>query len=462
MESDKHPVYRFCIVPAPLDFQIMDYKSKWAGEQIRDEFPETTGPLSYLVDSTLSLLFKSLRANISLNVENEFGTQKKDGTMTGCYRKIRDNESDFSIALHNFPTIDYDKVDPYQILMQDSVKIMSAYHSQTKPEVSLNDFILTWINSFDDQTWFAVLVMVSVLFGIWMIRRVLFPDNEDVFLRKGIAETLWDTLLLLISQDSTNYDKFMDRLLSILLTLLFCLLSSIYFSFMSTGLVSVVKPAVINSYEDIMNRPNMIPVFFSMSDTQEFEDAYEDHNYSIQAKFWAKYKDKVEIAGCNTRPAERIQMEKGINLNRVHIMNGAFIDEVRKFMCRLKIGYQVHENIYTWISRDSAARMQMKGFILRNGMKQTRDLKAFRRKVRSAFETGIFYIVINALVKNGLEFKFPHSQVERCLSDEVVYANASLDTVVLQNYDLLFSFLVYMLPAEIIVLLIELVCKQYH
>ena len=50
---------------------------------------------------------------------------------------------------------------------------------------------------------------------------------------------------------------------------------------MSTDLVSVTKPTVINSYQDIMNRPNMTLLFGAiMTDTQEFEDAYEDDDDS--------------------------------------------------------------------------------------------------------------------------------------------------------------------------------------
>ena len=104
---------------------------------------------------------------------------------------------------------------------------------------------------------------------------------------------------------------------------------------------------------------------------------------------------------------------------------------------------------------------------MRNGMKLTRQLKTFRRKVRYAFESAIFHDVIAQLVNEGLkssdQFTFPegpHSQVQKCLSDQIVYADASVDTIVMQNYYLLFAVAVVMLPASIIVLLIELYFKQ--
>ena len=445
MNSDEPPVYRICLTTVPTLFEISDYESAWAEGQIRDELPEFKGSVSYLCDTTLSTVFKSLKTNISMIKETEMGMKKKDGTLTGCYRSIRDNESDVAVAIVDFPTIDYDKVDPFQILVEDSVKILSGYESKTEADVSFNDFILTSTKSFDSQTWFAVLVMVAAFFGLWMTKRTLFPDNNHMSLRRRIAEALWDTLLLFISQESTDYDKFLDRLLSILMTLSFFFLTNIYFGLMSTDLVTVTKPSVINSYED-MNRPNMTPVFAKvLSDTQEFEDAYGDDDGSIQAKFWAKYKDKVEMADSNSAPGKMIGMlHEGANMNRVLLINGVSIDTIRRGVCKVKKGYQLHENVYTWTSRDPRARMQKKGYIMRNGIKQTGHLKAFRRKIRNAFETGIFQGLIGAIIRDGLQstdqFPFPsgpHSKVEKCLSDQVVYADAFVDTVVLQNFQFL-------------------------
>lgn len=160
-------------------------------------------------------------------------------------------------------------------------------------------------------------------------------------------------------------------------------------------------------------------------------------------------------------------IEQALESKKVLILNGIATDGARRVICRLKIGYQMHENVYSWISKDPDARMHKKGWIMRNGMKQTRQLKAFRRKVKSLFETGIFHGVIEALTRDGLQsteqLPFPegsHSQVERCVSDQVVYAHASVDTVVMQNYYLLFALAVVMLPASIIVLLIEVYCHR--
>ena len=105
-------------------------------------------------------------------------------------------------------------------------------------------------------------------------------------------------------------------------------------------------------------------------------------------------------------------------------MNGAFIDVVRRAICKLKIGYQVQENVYTWISRDPSARMHKKAFIMRNGMKETPQFKVFQRKIKSIFETGLLYSFMDTVARDGLkssdQLSFPegpYSKVERCLSD---------------------------------------------
>ena len=182
--------------------------------------------------------------------------------------------------------------------------------------------------------------MASAFFGLWMTKIVLFPDRNLVSLRRRIASALWDTLFLFISQESTDYHTFLDRLLSIFMTLSFFLLTNIYFGLMSTDLVTVKKPSVINSYQDIMNRSNMTPVFAVVtSDHQEFEDAYVDNEDSIEAKFWAKYKDKLEMVDTSSDLANMMDiMQRGLDLKRILTMNGVGIDIFRRMICRLKIG----------------------------------------------------------------------------------------------------------------------------
>ena len=471
MESDGRFVYRICAIIVPFTFEVADYESKWASGQIHEEFPQIEGPLSYFINTWIPYFSKSLRANFSLEVEKEVGTKKKDGTLTGCYRSIRDNKSDISIVPIDYPTIDYDKVDPFQILMESPLKILSAYHSEPKPDVSFNDFILTSIKSFDRHTWFAVLSMVLAFAGLWIVTRTLFPGNENVSMRKAIFEFLWDTLLLFISQESKDFYNFMDRLLSILMTISFFLLTNIYFGLMSTDLVSVTKPSVINSYQDIMNRPNTTPVFIAQtSDNQEFEDAYFDDDGSIQAKFWAKYKDKVLIAHPHADPEKmNFMIQEAVDLKRVLIMTGLATDGMQRTMCKFKIGYRLFPNVYTWVSRDSDARMRKKGLIMRNGMKQTPELKTLRRKIRRSFETGIIHGTLSLANSNGLESigelaspSAPHSQVQKCLSNQVVYADASVDTVVLKNFQVLLDLSIVMILASIVILLIELYCHRNH
>ena len=89
----------------------------------------------------------------------------------------------------------------------------------------------------------------------------------------------------------------------------FSLLTNIYFGLMSTDLVTVAKPTVIDSYQDLMNRPNTTPTFAAiMPDNQEFEDAYEDNKDSIQAKFWTKYKGNVVMAHPASDPTKIIDI----------------------------------------------------------------------------------------------------------------------------------------------------------
>ena len=104
--------------------------------------------------------------------------------------------------------------------------------------------------------------------------------------------------------------------------------------------------------------------------------------------------------------------------------------------------------------------MKKKGvIIMRNRMKQTRLMKQFRLKA-------IFHNVIAEIVNEGLtssdQFTISkYSQVDKCLSDQIyIHIDTSVNIVFMQNFRLLFAISVIMLPASIIVLLIELYSKQ--
>ena len=160
-------------------------------------------------------------------------------------------------------------------------------------------------------------------------------------------------------------------------------------------------------------------------------------------------------------------MQEAVDLKRVLIITGLAVEGTRRTMCKFKVGYRVFPNVYSWVSRDPDAKMDKKGLIMRNGMKQTPQLKNIRRKIRRAFETGIIQGALSTISSEGLQSvgqyaspSAPHSQVERCLSDQVIYAHASVDTVVLKNIQFLLNISVLMLLVSIIVLLTELYCHR--
>ena len=470
MASDEGTVYRFCTTTIPEVFDIVD-KEKWEEGQIHDEFPETWGAFSYLFNTIMSDIFKSLKGNYSINIESQAGYKMKNGTYTGCYGSIRDNKSDFSLTFVDFPTDEYDKIEPYQIVLETPLKILSFYRV-IKSVGTVNDFLLNSTKSFDDETWFSVFVLILCFIGLLITKRCLSGKRCRISLRRIIGHCVWETLLHFISCESTEYRKFIDRFLSIFMTLSFFLLTTIYFSLMSTDLVSVVKPSVIKSYQDIMNRPNMTLVFASsMSDTEEFEEA--DDPQLIEYKFWNKYKNRVELADPNGEGREKVLhiLNKLGELDRVIIMNGFVLNGVRRMLCRLKFAFELPslENVYTWFSKDPEAKMHQKGFILRKDMKQTRDVKLFRRKLRYAFDMGIIGQFYTQTMEEGLKstrtFEFHdglHSQVEKCISDELVYDQmASVDTVVLESFHILFTVALVMSIVSIITLAIEFFYKRY-
>ena len=468
MASDEGAFYRICATAGPGVYEIVDYDTQWAGGKFHDEYPKhTSGAFAYLLETILAKPFKSLKTNISITIEDESGYKKKDGTATGCYKSIRDNKTDISMILVDFPTDDFDEIEPYQVFKEDVLQIFSGYRSETNSTGTFNDFILNSIKSFDDQTWFTVFVLITCFFGLLILRRSLFPETDKeahASVRRTIAQCVWETFLHFISHESTDYDKFADRCLSIFMTMSFFFLANIYFGLMSTDLVSVSKPSVISSFQDIMNKPNVTPVFLAvLSDQKEFEEA--DDKDSIQFKFWEKYKKKVEMVEAKVDPTQFANiMKEAAQLNRVLIMNAMFIEGVRRMACRLKVGFEQHEDIYTWIAQDPNAKRHQRGLIMRKGLKETRQIKTFRKKVRHSFETDIILTYFRKVVRQGLNLEVipeePYSKIQKCLSDELVISDASVDTVVLQNLHILFTVTAVMITLAVITLLLEIYCKR--
>ena len=192
-----------------------------------------------------------------------------------------------------------------------------------------------------------------------------------------------------------------------------------------------------------------------------------NHDWHPRVRRWLnpgslKYKDKVEMFTYQSDPTIMMDMiQKPTSLNRVLIMNGAIINGERRGTCNFKVGPNVFQNVYSWMSKDPDARMQKKESLRGmewNGLEALKPFDGRSEMLSRHYSFTVSWMQLSRREYN-LWTSLSHSQFERCLSDQVVHADAFVDTVVLQNYYLLFAVTVVMLSASIIALLFEFVCK---
>jgi len=72
----------------------------------------------------------SCNFNYSLVFEEDAGAKDQEtGEFTGCYGSIYRNESDVALILLDDPIYDYDRVNPYQVMIEHPLTIIQAYNA---------------------------------------------------------------------------------------------------------------------------------------------------------------------------------------------------------------------------------------------------------------------------------------------------------------------------------------------
>ena len=241
--------HRLCISSDPAVLNLKD-DSKWQSGQVHDEYPEFTGYAGSIFQQ-LTSVFVSPPSNISVVLESVTGSYGEDGSPTGCYGSIYRNESDFTLMPVEYPVQDYEKVDPFQIVFEGP--LTSMYKVEERSSVIYADFLANSLKSFDRNIWSAVVLTFVVFAGLLVLRRRL----------KGIKDTtgysaVFEAFSHMIGQDITDFNDRSGKIISIVMTVAFFLIIMQYYvGLMSTDLVIINKPEVINNYRDLMTKKNI-------------------------------------------------------------------------------------------------------------------------------------------------------------------------------------------------------------
>ena len=278
--------YRVCMFLQPMFIQIEDF-GRWNYGQVHAEYPKSSGGLKLVIDLFLTTVFSYPAPNMSLIFESGTGTVGDNGLPTGCYTSVHNNQSDISLIPVEYPIVDYEKVDPIQVIHEGQLLFMSVYKVDDKNSIEYADLLKASLKSFDMSIWYVILLSFIVFSGLLYLRRLIITARDTIS-----YSPLFETFTHLIGQETTDFEDKSGRLISYTMTIGFFLILSFFLNLMSTDLVVVTKPKTINTYRDIMTVENMTVVFFTMTyDAIEFDEARPE---TIQEEFWNKFKDNHE------------------------------------------------------------------------------------------------------------------------------------------------------------------------
>ena len=463
--------YRAC-----LDWQPgvigLEEPIKWEAGQVHAEFPKMNGLLAGYVNMVFISMFGNSAPNISLVLESGTGSVGKDGSPTGCYASVHNNESDMTFMPVEYPIYDYSKVNPVQVLQEGTLDIISTYRVEDKFSIIYADLLQSSLKSFDMNVWLVILMTFCVFAGLLWLRKCLrkfkkIARYQPVLLKPEMKESsyspLFQTFVHMIGQDCNDFVDRSGNLISLIMTIGFFFILVFYLNLMSTELVVVTKPHVINNYRDIMNA-DMAVGFISISyDATEFEKAEEG---SIQEEFWKKYSE-TRIMMSTQDPVEGGQLLNQVTLQKgVIIMSSIGSQVFLELCCKAadiaKSGTVLFGKSYGWSSSDPEGKQHTSGLIMRQGLITELVIKG-QKRLKGLFEGSLIHQVLEDSV-GSMDFSImqraSYSNIRECMSKEVHYNQPQVEKVNVMNFKYLALICMLLFLVSFAVLVVEILLQE--
>ena len=448
------------IQPGLLQF---DDLPKWEGNQVYPEYPKMSGGLTPLSDIILTSTFGKPAPNMSIIIEKFKGSFGKDGLPIGCYGSILDNHSDATFLPVEYPVVDYNKVDPVQVLHEGQLSILTNYKVDEVNKIIYADLLQSSLKSFDRIIW-SIIFLSILAFSVLLLMRKLVHSIKN----QGYSP-LFETFSHMIRQETTDFSDRSGRLISMIMTFGFFFLLAFYLNLMSTDLVVVTKPKVVNTYRDVMNIENVTVSFYSMTyDISEFENAEKG---SIQEEFWNMFKDSymtIDLQENMEGITNAETMKKALDGKLIALLSSLYSHALVKQGCKMKVIMQkdmpMLSRMFFWIPNDPEGKQHTTGLILRQGLKSDLIRKG-KRRLRGLFEGDVIKKLI-ADVIDTIDFgpmsegTASISEIMKCMSKTVNYNHPEVEKVNPRNFRYLALLCAFLFFKALIALVSEIVHKM--
>ena len=445
----------------PGFIQLKD-NAKWNKGQVNAFYPTISGGNAKVVDLILLSLLGDTAPNISLVMNYDAtGSVGKDGTPTGCYAYVHNNQSDLTVMLVEYPIYDYNKVNPIQVIHERPLDIMSAYKVKDKESIIYTDLLESSLKSFDINVWYTVLLTFLVFSALLLLRT--FLDKR----KKYTLSPIFETFCHMIRQDSTNFDDISGELISVLMTISFFLILVHYLNLMSTELVVVTKPHVINNYRDIMNEENITVAFMAVTyDADEFKKAEKG---TLQEEFWKKFSKNHTLLNSARQPMEAVKfMEDVMKQKGVLLVTSMMSQVMLNAACKMLEGMKEDNTMnalfgqsYGWLGTDPGGKQHTTGLITNPGLNEDPLIIKGQRRLMWVFEGSLFHQAFSdsidgvAGLMQGVVGHASASNIQKCLSKTVNFNHSKVENVLVGNFRYLVLVCLFLLLVAIAVLILE-------
>ena len=318
------------MTPQPGFIQIEE-PHKWQNGQVHAEYPKLSGLVVPATNLFLTSLLGNPTPNMSLVFESGTGSVDQDGLPIGCYASVHKNESDIALTPVEYPIKDYNKVNPVQVIYEGPLSILSVYKVDDKEPIEYADLLVNSLKSFDMAIWSVFIFTFFVFAGLLVPWKLLKRT-------KGYS-CPFETFCHMIGQESTNFEDRSGRLISFTMTVGCFFILEFYSNLMSTDLVVVNKPHVMNNYRDIIDAEDMTVAFFALTyDAIEFE---ETEKGTIQEEFWKKFKNTFVILDYGKDMDSSVTFTKKILEGKlVLLLNSLYSTPCAMMNCKVKVSMQ--------------------------------------------------------------------------------------------------------------------------
>ena len=432
--------YRICYVDMPglMTMEGKDYHGN----------PFFAGSSKGVLDHSIELLFDGANWNHTMILSDKW---KSVDDNKGCVGSLHRNESDIALAVVDYPTRYYETVDPYRLLFEEPLAIVSSYdYSYCTYEV---DILGSAATTFTLDLWFLVLTTFAVATLVW------FLGNRR---QKAKNNSLFQIFSLFMNQGSLIQSSLFSKIFATVLSFGFFLLINYYCDSLTTEMVVAKKPFMFDSLEKIMSKPETIPHFVSIFDTfRIFKYAEES---TLKKMFWNKY---AHLEATNAIFLELTNHEavadflyEGYFGRAVTIMNRLWVTLLTSLSCKLRGAVHNQESPRLLSATIFPKEVYQMGLVRNARLRTTNYGRYMKRRTTLFFEAGLTYIFREELAKGPDMGPFDYEEFRQCMIDTYSSPYIHVSHISMQNFKNVNFFYFACILAALITLGVEKVTRR--